>query len=122
MKVLVVEPLRKPTVLDIQDSLKSMQELVGGTIQAVYPFNDTVALVANDEGKLLGLPFNRGLRDENGNLYDVLCGTFFLCGIAEDNFVSLSPEQIERYAKWFATPEVLVKVNGQLAVLPIEPE
>lgn len=79
-------------------------------------------LVANDEGKLLGLPFNRGLRDEDGNLYDVLCGTFFLCGVAEDNFVSLSPEQIERYTKQFAVPEVLVRINGKLAVLPVEPE
>ena len=122
MKVLVVEPLHKPEVQDIKDSLESMQELVDGTIQAVYPFDDTVALVANDEDKLLDLPFNRGLRDESGELYDIICGTFFICGVSEDDFVSLSPKQIERYSKYFAVPETLVKINGQLAVLPVEPE
>lgn len=122
MRILVVEPLRKPKVQDIQDRLESMQMIVGGRIQAVYPFDDPVALVANDEGKLLGLPFNRGLRDEDGALYDIICGTFFICGVSEDEFVSLSPKQIERYSKYFAVPETLVKINGQLAVLPVEPE
>lgn len=122
MRILVVEPLRKPKVQDIQDRLESMQMIVGGRIQAVYPFDDPVALVANGEGKLLGLPFNRGLRDEDGALYDIICGTFFICGVSEDDFVSLSPKQIERYSKYFAVPETLVKINGQLAVLPVEPE
>lgn len=39
-----------------------MQEIVGGTIQVLYPFAEPVALVCNDEGKLLGLPLNRALR------------------------------------------------------------
>lgn len=40
-----------------------------------------MALICNDEGKLLGLPANRALRDSEGNLYDIVCGTFFLCGV-----------------------------------------
>jgi len=32
-----------------------------------------VALICNDEGKLQGLPLNRGLRDERGELYDIIC-------------------------------------------------
>ena len=47
MKILVVEPMKTPTVQEIDGSLRSMQELVGGTIQAVYPFDDPVALVCN---------------------------------------------------------------------------
>ena len=94
MRILVVAPKRKPKIQEIDCSLKSMQELVGGTIQAIYPFREPVALVANDEGKILGLPMNRGLRDEEGNLYDILHGTFFLCGIEEDRFASLGEEYI----------------------------
>ena len=45
MKILVVEPMKTPTVQEIDHTLSAMQELVGGTIQAVYPFDDPVALV-----------------------------------------------------------------------------
>ena len=44
MKVLVVEPMKRPYVQEIDGSLASIQKLVGGTIQAVYPFDDSVAL------------------------------------------------------------------------------
>lgn len=64
MKVLVVRPMEMPEVQEIDHTLSAMQELVGGTIQAVYPFDDPVALVCNDEGKLLGLPWNRTLTDD----------------------------------------------------------
>ena len=76
MKVLVVRPMELPAVQEIDHTLSAMQELVGGTIQAVYPFDDPVALVCNDEGKLLGLPWNRALTDDHGVPYDIVCGTF----------------------------------------------
>ena len=76
MKVLVVEPLKECYTKEI-NGLKEMQALVGGYIQAVYPFEDPVAVVCNEEGKNLGLPFNRPLLDEHGLPYDIICGTFF---------------------------------------------
>ena len=75
MKVLVVRPMEMPEVQEIDHTLSAMQELVGGTIQAVYPFDDPVALVCNDEGKLLGLPWNRTLTDDHGVPYDISCST-----------------------------------------------
>ena len=62
MRILLVEPGKTPVLKEIDGSLKSMQEIVGGTIQVLYPFAEPVALVCNDEGKLLGLPLNRALR------------------------------------------------------------
>ena len=97
-----------------------MQEIVGGLIQALYPFDDAVALVANDEGKILCLPMNRGLRNENGKLYDIICGTFFICGIEEDSFASLTAEQIQKFSEVFAVPELFVNLNDRLAILPME--
>ena len=99
-----------------------MQSIVGGYIQAIYPFDDPVALVANDDGKLLNLPANRGLRDKNGQIYDILCGTFFLCGAPadSDHFVSLTTEQIERYQKRFYTPEMFWGMDGRIVCLPME--
>ena len=78
MKVLVVRPMELPAVQEIDHTLSAMQELVGGTIQAVYPFDDPVALIANDEGKLLGLPWNRALTDDHGVPYDMSAAHFLL--------------------------------------------
>lgn len=65
MKVLVVEPLKECYTKET-NGLEEMQALVGGYIQAVYPFEDPVAVVCNEEGKNLGLSFNRPLLDEHG--------------------------------------------------------
>ena len=122
MQILVIEPEHRPEVREIDGSLKSMQDVVGGWIQALYPFDEPVALVCHDEGKLMALPANRGLRDENGQIYDIVCGTFFLCGapVDSDHFISLTPEQIKQYQEQFHTPEMFWGVNGRIVCLPME--
>ena len=122
MRILVVEPKCRPKVKEIDGSLKSMQEIVGGWIQALFIFDEPVALVCHDEGKLLNLPLNRGLRDENGQIYDIISGTFFLCGAPADcdHFDSLTEEQIRRYRELFYTPEMFLTVNGRIVCLPLE--
>ena len=55
---------------EIAPGLHSLQAEVGGDIATAYPFSDPVGLVCNDEGKLIGLELNRGLRDEHGKIYD----------------------------------------------------
>ena len=122
MRVLVVKPEHRPEVREIEGSLKSMQEIVGGLIQPVYPFDDAVVLVCNDEGKLMNLPANRGLRDKDGQIYDIVCGTFFLCGVPadSDHFTSLTLEQIERYEEIFHTPEMFWGMDGRIVCLPLE--
>ena len=120
MQVLVIEPERRPKVRDIDGSLKSMQEIVGGLIQPIY-LDDPVALVCNDEGKLMNLPANRGLRDKDGQIYDIVSGTFFLCGAPadSDHFTSLTPEQIEQYQKLFYTPEMFLSIDGHIVCIPM---
>ena len=122
MRVLIVEPQRRPEVREIDGSLKSMQEVIGGLIQTLYPFVEPVALVCNDEGKLMNLPANRGLWDESGQIYDVVVGTFFICGAPgdSDHFTSLTPEQIKRYRERFHTPEMFLRMDGQIICLPME--
>lgn len=121
-RILVVEPTRKPEVREISGTLESMQEIVGGLIQALYPFKEPVALVSNDEGKFLGLPMNRALRDEEGKLYDILSGTFFICGISGDDFTSLTEEQLQLFQRIFAIPELFIQFNERLVVLPMDEE
>ena len=97
IKALVVEPMQPCRVQEFPSTLEAMQKIVGGDIEAVYPFPEPVAVVCNSEGKMLGLPFNRPLMDENGLPYDILCGTFFIAGAGEEDFVSLTEEQIDKY-------------------------
>ena len=47
MNVLLVVPMEPPRRVEIENSLESMQAVVGGPIQAVYPFDEPVALVCN---------------------------------------------------------------------------
>ena len=107
---------------EIDPGLHSLQAEVGGDIAATYPFSDPVGLVCNDEGKLIGLELNRGLRDENGNLYDIMAGTFLVVGLGEESFASLSPELAQKYMEHFKQPEQFINLNGQIIALPVEPE
>ena len=123
LQVLLVEPGKRPRTVELPDTLEAMQQAVGGLIQAIYPFEEPVALVCNDEGKLMGLPLNRGLRTEDRTLYDIVCGTFFLCAAPPDSnsFESLSEAQLVRYEKRFHSPEVFLRLGGQIICLPEEP-
>ena len=120
MQVVIVEPQQKPTVQEIGDSLESMQKIVGGLIEAVYPFDEPVALICNEEGKLLNLPLNRALRDDEGTVYDIISGTFFLCAAPPDSehFESLTDRQVETYTERFAAPEVFLNMGGKIIALP----
>ena len=122
MTVLVVEPRKEPYVKEIDPGLHSLQAEVGGDIGATYPFSDPVALVCNDEGKLIGLDLNRGLRDENGEIYDIMAGTFLVVGLGEEDFASLSPELAQKYTEHFRQPEQFISLGGQIIAVPVEPE
>ena len=68
LTVLEIAPGQYPKQVEIDPDLKALQQAVGGSIGASYPFEDPVAIVYNDDGKLMGLPLNRALRDEDGTL------------------------------------------------------
>ena len=78
--------------------------------------------VCNEEGKLDGLPLNRALRDEDGDIYDVVAGNFFLAGIGEDDFIDLPDELVEQFTEQFWQPEVFVNVGGRIIAYPVAEE
>ena len=106
MKVLVVEP-QKPCRVQEIESLPDMQQLVGGDIEAVYPFQELVAVVCNADGKALGLPMNRPLLDKDYLPYDIIRGTFFVAGLGQEEFISLTDEQIQRYKSLYDNMQIL---------------
>ena len=122
LTVLVVEPMKEPYVKEIAPGLHALQAEVGGDIAASYPFDDPVGLVLNDEGKLIGLDLNRSLRDEHGEIYDIVAGTFLVVGLGPESFASMPPDMIQKYTEQFKRPELFASINGQIVSVPVEPE
>ena len=122
MNVLMVEPGKAPYEMQIGSDLQSMQALVGGYIQAVYPFEQSVALVCCESGKLDGLPLNRTLRDADGDIYDIVAGNFFIVGLGESDFTDLPHELAERFAEQFRQPEIFIHVDDKIVAAPMPDE
>ena len=122
IKVLAVEPMQEPYVKEIDAGLKSLQKEVGGTIQAVYPFEEEAAVICNDEGKLNGMELNRALRDDNGRAYDIIAGPFLICGLDGDRFGSLPDELISKFSEQFKQPEMFIQVGREMLAIPAEPQ
>ena len=108
MKILIVEPYHHPRRAEIPHKLEAMHKIVGGYIQAIYPFDDPVALVCDDEGKLKGYPLNRYIPRT-----DIIAGTFFVCGLSEEDFTDLPDALADKYEKLFYYPQIFVRTpNG----------
>ena len=105
IRVILLEPNKLARVAEIDHSLEGMQQVVKGYIEAVYPFEEEVCIVCNDEGKFNGMRPNRAVRNEDGRIEDIIFGPFFICDCSTENFGSLTEEQLKRYSEQFRYPE-----------------
>ncbi len=119
MGVLLVRPNMYPQAVQIGCELEDLQKAVGGDIQAVYPYEDPVALIMDDDGKMIGKDLNRALRDEDGNMYDIVAGDFLVVGLGEEDFCSLSPELMQKYEEQFHQPEMFVRLGRSIMAMPL---
>ena len=78
--------------------------------------------VCNEDGKLDGLPLNRALRDADGDIYDIVAGSFFIVGLGEPDFTDLPHELAERFAEQFRQPEMFMRVDGKIVAAPMPDE
>lgn len=122
MTVLLVEPEKYPRPVEIGTDLEDLQKTVGGYIEVTYPFDENVGLVMNKEGKLEGLPLNRALRDDEGQIYDVVAGSFLVVGLTEESFGSLTPDQMQKFEQQFHQPEVFIHMGKGVMALPMPDE
>lgn len=122
MTVLLVEPEKYPRPVEIGTDLEDLQKTVGGYIEVTYPFDENVGLVMNEEGKLEGLPLNRALRDDEGQIYDVVAGSFLVVGLTEESFGSLTPDQMQKFEQQFHQPEVFIHMGKGVMALPMPDE
>jgi hypothetical protein len=88
---------------------------VDGWIEAIYPFDDPVAVICNEEGKLNGLPLNRAIiSEETGDAIDIIAGKFLITGITDENFGSLDNAQIKKFSEKFLHPESFMRFGRQV--------
>lgn len=120
IRVLIVEPEKKPYVKEIDSGVESLQREVDGDIKTTYPSEtDPVAYICNEESKLEGLPLNRAIRNDDGEIMDIVAGTFIVVGLGESNFCSLNDAMLKKYMEKLKNPEMILRINGKIHVLPI---
>ncbi len=122
LDVLLVEPGQYARMTTIDAGLKSLQKTVGGDIEAAYFFDDPVALVCQEEGKINGSELNRAVRDADGEILDIIAGKFFICGLGEEDFTSLPEGLQKKYEDMFHQPETFLKMGRSITAIPIEPK
>lgn len=121
IKVVYVEPGKLACEKEIDTDLKSLQQIVGGLIETYYPFEEEVCIVCNDEGKINGMPLNRAMRDDKGNIYEIIAGPFFICDCSGEEFGSLSPDQLNKYTEMFKNPEEFFRMGNEFMAIPYVP-
>jgi hypothetical protein len=108
IQIVVVEPMKKPYKKTIKNELDAMQKIVGGYIE-ILSFGHTetggrLAMTLNEEGKMIGLPFNRRIV---GRGHDFIVGTFFITAFnMEGDNVTLTDAQCQKLIKRFTPTEV----------------
>lgn len=112
LTVLLVEPLKPPVVVEMASDLESLQNAVGGDIEVARFFDDPIEIICNEEGKIHSLPLNRAIYDEQGDMREILAGSFLVVGDGVEDFESLSPEMLEKYSKVFEKPEKFYNLAG----------
>ena len=112
MRVLIVEPRKRPRRADIPHTLRDMQQTVGGYIEIIRPFDDPVVLVCDEEGKLKGYELNRAIVGK-----DIIAGIFFLAGVEGEDLTDLSDDLAEKYEALFWSPQVFIRSPRSILVL-----
>ena len=124
MKVLMVEPGKAPYEAELDGSLRSMQEAVGGGIESNSPYEDPAVIISNRDGKNAGLTLNRAVYGQDGSMTDIIAGTFFIAGLGEESFTDLPDYLMEKYKEQFKHPEKFIRLAGEVVVAkqPLPPE
>ena len=119
MEVLLVQPNAYPKKISVGTELEDLQAMVGGDIEVTYPFEDEVAIILNESGKINGLPLNRAIYTEDGDMQDIYAGDFLVVGLTEDDFGSLTSEQMQKFEEKFHQPQMFVRMGRSIMAIPV---
>lgn len=111
MRILVIEPKKRPYVKEIDGSDEALRKIIKGDLQIRTPFIDDIRihLVCDEWGKIKKLPINRVLFARTGEINDIVSGTFCLYNTStEGNRIDLTDEQIKFYTKLFKKTDLRI--------------
>lgn len=119
IKVLIVEPMQAPKVRVIKNDLKELQSIVGGYIECLE-ISQGITIICNEEGKLEGLPLNRSL-DRDGEIYEIIAGTFIVAGddFMSGEFCSLNDDELKEYYNRFRLVEFFMREGNKIKSLKL---
>lgn len=101
IKVLIFEPKKEPYTAEIQNRCDAMKSVIGGLVEAVYPFDDNALIYCNEEFRLIGLEGNRYVEGISFG------GNFMILGdTGNGENCSLTDEQLQRYADLYRNPDL----------------
>lgn len=105
MIVVIKEPHKEAEVVDIENSLNSIQSILNGYFESVS-FTQELIMLVNEEGKLLGLEPNIM------TVRDVLFGTIIVVAFdGVDDFRSLTVKEIDFILRYLKTAEELLDIS-----------
>jgi len=103
VRAMILEPGREAEVRFICP--KKIDELVDGRPEFTYPHKG-ICIAVNEEGKIKGLPLNRSLVDDDGDILDIFAGTMVIFGCNDkEEICSLTDEQVVFLLAEFGEPE-----------------
>ena len=107
MKAIVIKPGKYAQIEDIDPTYSTLRSLVGGNIEMTYPFEDEyLAVISNEESKLLDLPPNRAARRTDGTVADIYCGTMVVVALApEGEYRDLTKKEAKTVLQMWGPPE-----------------
>ena len=118
IQVIIVEPGKTARVVLLEATQEAMQELVGGSIEIIRPWEEHTVLVRREE-KGNGLVLNRAIPGSLGTISDIVAGTFIIADGSGESLESLSDKQVEKYMEMFFFPERFSKI-GEEGIIPIK--
>lgn len=107
MKAIVIKPGKYAQITEIEPTHSTLRTLVGGNIEMTYPFEDEyLAVISNEEAKLLDLPPNRAARRNDGSVADIYCGTMVVVALApEGEYRDITNKEAKTVLQMWGPPE-----------------
>ena len=93
MRIFIKEPGKRTREADVANDLHTLQELVGGHIEAVQIFSD-LAVICNEEGRLMDLPHCCEVCGID------FCGPVLFAGTKRDRFCSVNYDGTALEFEW----------------------
>lgn len=80
-------------IMEVENTLKALQEFVGGYIQ-VYPIGDLL-VVLNEEGKINGMKPVAAYVEGEDQIVDIFYGNILLCRSQKEEFTDIKDSDVE---------------------------